>query len=421
MKDVKAVILAGGLGTRMKSDIPKALQELHCKPILEFLIHTLDDVDIKDKVLVINPKDSVIKDRYNELDIVIQDDPLGSGDALKRTKDYFKDFKGNILVMCCDTPLISSDSIKSLIKTHKEDKPSCTLLTARLTDPTGYGRIVRGSNENVAKIIEQKDLSVYEEAIEEVNVGCYCFNKEDLFNYIDRIELNPKKKEYYLTDIIGILVKNNKKIMAVSCKDRDEALGINSKVDLAEANDILRRRALEKLMLEGVTILEPKTTCVHIETKVGKDTVIYPKTYIENDVEIGKNCKIGPFARIRKGTKLDDDVEIGNFVEISRTEVKSGTKIKHKTYIGDAHIGKNVNVGAGTITANYDGKNKNKTIIEDGAFIGVGSILIAPVKIGSGAIVGAGSVVTKNHDVPKGKTVVGIPAKILKKGKSHGK
>lgn len=415
MKDIKAIILAAGRGTRMKSKIPKVLQELHSRPLLSFLIKTLDEVGIKKRLLVVAREDKAVKEVFSSLDMVIQKKPLGSGDAVRCTKDRFAEFNGYILVLCGDTPFIGEKTIKELIKKHDKEKPSCTLLTARTSDPANYGRIVRNSSGNIVKIVEEKNLSNYEKTIQEINVGCYCFNRKDLFEHIDKLKINPKKKEYYVTDMVEILKKNKKKICSVSCGNPTEFLGINSKVDLAEANNIVKERVLKNLMLEGVTIVDPRSTFVDMEAKIGSDTVIYPNTIIEKDVTIGKSCKVGPFARIREGSRIADSVEIGNFVELVRTKISSGTKVKHMTYLGDTQVGENVNIGAGTITANFDGKKKNKTIIENGAFIGVGSIFIAPVRVGHGAVVGAGSVVTRNRNVPPHKTVAGIPARILTK------
>jgi bifunctional UDP-N-acetylglucosamine pyrophosphorylase/glucosamine-1-phosphate N-acetyltransferase len=415
MKDIKAVILAAGRGTRMKSEIPKVLCKLHSKPLLSFVIEALEGAGVKEKILVVGYKDKTVKDTFPGLEAVTQTKLIGSGDAVKRTRPLLSKFKGDIMVLYGDAPFIRKETIKKLIEKHAKEKASCTLLSAKITDPSGYGRISRDHNGNVVRIVEERDTSIYEKVIEEINVGVYCFNKEDLFSSLDRLKINAKKQEYYLTDVIAILKKSNKKITSVPCKNPLEALGINSKLDLARANTIVRKNVLELLMLKGVTIVDEESTFVNMNAKIGKDTVIHPHTIIEEGVTIGKNCEIGPFARIRKGTTIDEGVEVGNFTELVRTKVSSGTKIKHMTYLGDAEIGKNVNIGAGTITANYDGKSKNKTIIEDGSFVGVGSIFIAPVRVGCGAVVGAGSVVTKGKNIPAGKTVVGAPARILKK------
>ncbi len=420
MKNIACIILAAGRGTRMKSEVPKVLQKVHRRPLLSFVLEALEGAaagSLSKKILVVGYKDEIVKNAFRGLDSVTQTELLGSGDAVRRTKSALSKFKGDILVLYGDTPFIRKETIKELIKKHTKEKASCTLLSANVKDPSGYGRILRDDNDNIVKIIEERDTSIYEKIIEEINVGLYCFNKEDLFFGLGRLKINAKKQEYYLTDIIEVLKKANKKVTSVSCKNPIEALGINSKLDLAKANSIIRKNVLELLMLKGVTIVDPDSTFVNMNARIGKDTVIHPHTIIEEGVTIGKKCEIGPFARIREQTTIDDGVEIGNFTELVRTKISSGTKIKHMTYLGDAEIGKNVNIGAGTITANFDGKSKNKTIIEDGSFIGVGSIFIAPVRVGCGAVVGAGSVVTKGKNVPPHKTVVGIPARVLKKGR----
>lgn len=419
MKDIASIILAAGRGTRMKSELQKVLHEVHSRPILQFVLEAAKGAGVEKTVVVVGYKDKEVKKSFKGLDTIAQEKLLGSGDAVKSAQNFFSKFKGDILVLCGDAPLIRKETIKSLIKKHKKEKNACTLLTANADDPSGYGRILRSDTDSIIRIIEDPDASIYEKVINEINVGCYCFDKEDLFTFLEKLKINSKKGEYYLTDIVEMLVKSGKRVSSSLCEDSYEATGINTRVDLAEANNVIRKRVLETLMLGGVTIVDPESTFVDMDAKIDKDTIIHPNTVIEKEVKIGKNCSIGPFARIREKTSVGDNVEIGNFVELVRTKVASGTKIKHLTYLGDADVGRNVNIGAGTITANYDGKKKNKTVIENGAFIGVGSILIAPVKVGSGAVVGAGSVVTKNKNVPANKTVVGVPARILKKEKKR--
>jgi bifunctional UDP-N-acetylglucosamine pyrophosphorylase/glucosamine-1-phosphate N-acetyltransferase len=267
----------------------------------------------------------------------------------------------------------------------------------------------------VSRIVEEEETSLYEKAIKEINCGTYCFKAKDLFRSLLEVKANNNKKEYFLTDTIGILNKEKAPIEAFRVKDSDETIGVNTRKDLADAARILKNRILEDLMSCGVTVEDPLSTTIYPEVTIGQDSVIYSHTIIESGVEIGKLCHIGPFARIRPKVRIGDNVEIGNFVELVRTEVGDNTRIKHHTYLGDTTVGKNVNVGAGTITANFDGRKKNRTVIEEGAFVGVGAILIAPVKIGKNAVVGAGSVVPKNHNVPRGATVIGVPARILKR------
>ena len=415
MKKVKAIILAAGRGTRMKSGLPKALHAIHSKPMLGHLISTVKRAGIKDIVLVLGHGIDEIKKLFPGFDAVRQKKQLGSGDAVNSARGYFRNYSGKIIILYADTPLLKEATLKRLIKTHQKNGAGCTLLTIDVDNPEGYGRIIRNDKNEIAEIVEEKDATPGEKAVKEINIGAYVFDKKTLFTHINEVKMNAKKKEYYLTDVVNILRESGIKVDSASAEDETESIGINSRPELALANRILQERAQKILMENGVTIVDPQTTHIDEGAKIAKDTIIYPNTVIEGNVEIGTGCKIGPFARIRPGTRIGRKVQIGNFVEIVRTKIGDNTKIKHLSYFGDAKVGKDVNVGAGVITANYDGKRKHKTVIEDKAAIGVGAILIAPVKIGKGAIVGAGSVVTKKKNVPPGKTVVGVPAKVMGK------
>ena len=417
MKDPIAIILAAGRGARMRSETPKVLHKILGKPMIDYVLDSLRLAGISDTVLVAGYGSSLLKDTVKTARIVVQKELLGSGDAVLCAKKILKNYSGNVLVVCGDTPLIRPETLKNLVAKHKASGSGVTILTARLNDPTGYGRIVRNDAGSVAAIIEQEKASLYEEVINEINVGTYCFKASDLFDALQAVKPNNKKKEIFLTDTVSILKARGKKIESFLTEDPDEAIGINTRIDLASATALMKDRTAKELMLSGVTIQDPSSTVISPGVKIGRDTVIYSNTVIESDVEIGTRCSIGPFARIRPHVYIGDNVEVGNFVELNRTRVGNGTKIKHHTYLGDATLGRNVNVGAGTITANYDGKNKNRTVIGDSAFLGVGAVLIAPVTVGSRAVVGAGAVVAKNHDVPAGVTVVGVPARIYKRRK----
>ncbi|MFH1878076.1 MAG: NTP transferase domain-containing protein [Candidatus Omnitrophota bacterium] len=412
MEKITAVILAAGLGTRMKSSIPKVLHPFRSGTILGSVICNLKSAGISDIAAVVGYKAEEIESSFKNENIkfVRQKELLGSGDALACAVREMDDEEGMLLVTCGDTPLITDETYGKMVEGYRSGSVSCVLLTCVLPEPGVYGRIKRDEKGNILKIVEEKDASEDEKKITEINAGTYCFRKSDVKKFISDIKLNEKKKEFYLTDIIDILRCNGKKIISCGC-GREEAIGINSRRDLAMANKISNRKKLDELMDCGVTIVDPDNTYIDDTVEIGSDTVIFPNTVIEKDVKIASGCSIGPFARLRPGTRLADKVEVGNFVELCRTEIQSGAKVKHHTYLGDTVVGKDVNIGAGTITANYDGKNKHRTEIGDNAFIGVGAVLIAPVKIGKNARVGAGSVVTKNKDVPAGETVVGVPAK----------
>ncbi|MCM8761197.1 MAG: sugar phosphate nucleotidyltransferase [Candidatus Omnitrophica bacterium] len=417
MKDIVAVVLAAGRGTRMKSDTPKVLHELLGRPMISYVLESLRKSGISDIVIVAGYGADLLKEceSVKGAEVIVQRKLLGSGDAVATAKNFVEKRSSDILVICGDTPLIKTETIRDLLEKHKDSGSSLTLLTAEVKDPTGYGRIVRDGSGKIIKIVEEEHARLYEEIINEVNVGVYCFKSEDLFESLKKVEPDPIKKEIFLTDTVAILHKAGRLISSLSVKDSSEMIGINSRADLAKAIGILKNRVIEEVMAIGATVEDPATTTIYPGAKIGKDTIIHPNTFIGPDVAIGRCCRIGPFARLTANVSIGDEVIIGNFVELVRPVIDDRTKIKHHTYLGDTTVGKNVNIGAGTITANYDGKNKNKTIIEDDSFIGVGARLVAPVRIGQGAIVGAGCVVLRGRDVPSGSTVVGVPARVLDK------
>lgn len=415
MKNTVAVVLAAGKGTRMKSGTPKVLHKILGKAIISYVLDAVRAAGITDIVTVAGHGSDLLKEIVEGSKIVVQKQLLGSGDAVKTARKALGKYQGDVLVICGDTPLIQSSTIRSIVERHKSSGASLTILTAKLKDPMGYGRIVRNDSGAILKIVEEENASLYEEAVNEVNVGTYCFKAQDLFDALDEVKIDAKKKEFFLTDAISILYKNDKPMESVEIDDIDEMIGINSRRDLAEATQTMKTRILDRIMTSGVTVEDPASTTIHHDVTIGQDSVIRPNTVIESDVKIGRNCRIGPFTRIRPHVRIADGVEVGNFVELVRTSVGAGSKVKHHTYLGDTTVGRDVNIGAGTIIANYDGKVKSKTVIEDNVFIGVGAILIAPVKIGKGALVGAGSVVPKNHNVPKGSVVLGVPARLFKK------
>jgi len=419
MKNIATIILAAGEGTRMKSSLPKVLHSICGKPMLEYLIDNVRSIGIDKVIAIVGHKAGLVKEKIPGIRCIKQDELLGTGDAVSRARAVIvKDSKiDNVLVLYGDTPLLRKETIQRLIEKHVSSGAGCTLLTAQLKNPTGYGRVIRSSAGKIVKIIEELDASIYEKVVEEINVGVYCFNKRALFFGLEKIKPDNKKDEYYLTDTIEVLAKSNFPVESVTADDPEEFLGVNTRAELGRAELVMRKRILEEIMDNGVTVIDPANTYIERGVEIEKDTVVYPYTFIEKDVKIGSDCAIGPFARLRPGTVIGDNVGIGNFVEIVRSTIGSETKIRHQCYIGDTSIGKNVNIGAGTIVANYDGKEKHRTVIEDNAFIGTGTILIAPVRIGKGATTGAGSVVTRNKNVPAGKIVIGIPARLLNKAK----
>lgn len=430
MSDLLAVILAAGKGTRMKSTLPKVLHKIGGKPMVQQVMNAADLAGAKRKIVVVGfGAESVETALGNQAEYVVQQEQLGTGHAVMQASEILKDFEGTVMVLCGDTPLLQGQTLAKLFAEHQAAKASATVLTACMPDPTGYGRVIRNENGQVLKIVEQKDAASGELAVNEVNTGIYCFERKALFEALNSINCNNMQGEYYLTDVIGILAKSQDKVWAVQVDEYQETLGINSRMQLAEAEKILRRRKLANLMDNGVTIMDIDSTFIDEEVCIGPDTVIYPFTWIEGATTIGKGCEIGPSSRIqnssigdnailhfiyahdckignhvtvgpyvhlRPNTVLSDGVKIGNFVEVKNSQIGKGSKIPHLSYIGDTDMGEKVNIGSGTITVNYDGKNKHRTTLEDGVFIGCNTNLVAPVTVGKGAYVAAGSTITKN-------------------------
>ncbi|MDD5730508.1 MAG: NTP transferase domain-containing protein [Candidatus Omnitrophica bacterium] len=415
-KKIAVIILAAGKGERMKSALPKVLHAVCRRPMLSFVLDMVKALKAKDVVSVLGYKHQEVSKFVSPgIKIALQKEIKGTADAVKIALAHLKSFKGTVLVLYGDNPLLKEETIKKLIKHHLDTGAHATLMTAKMEKPAGYGRILRDRYQSICGIVEEKDADDFQKAIKEINTGIVCFNKDSLTGVLKYIKPNNIKKEYYLTDAIGLLYKKGSLVESLEISDINEALGVNSRVELASANKIMQQRINEKLMKSGVTIIDPATAFISFDAKIGADTTIYPFTVIENNVKIGKQCMVGPFIRLRKGTVLKDQVTAGNFLEISRSKLGYKTTAKHFGFLGDCRIGSSVNVGAGTVSANYDGKNKNITVIKDRAFIGSDSVLVAPVRIGKNARTGAGSVVTRNKNIPDGTTVVGVPARPIKR------
>ncbi len=416
MTQFRAIILAAGQGTRMKSEIPKVLHHVCGRPVLEYVLDITRKLRSLKTYVVVGYGAPKVKDVIGQgVQFVLQDRRLGTADAVNRCAAHLRGYRGTVLVLCGDTPLLSTATVAVLLKQHELSKASATVLTATIGSPHGYGRIVRDGQGHFQAIREQKDASSAEAKINEINVGVYCFNSQDLFRILKKVKLNSGKKEFYLTDVIELLRTEGHNVRAHRTQDETVAFGINTREDLAQAQVIIRGRIQSKHMLAGVTIIDPLTTFIEAGVTIGRDTVIHPMTFIHTDVRIGKNCSIGPMARIRSGTSIGNGVEIGNFAEVSRSTIGPGVTQKHFSFLGDAVLGAEVNIGAGVVTANYDGVEKSKTYIGKKAFIGSGAILVAPNTIGPRAMVGAGSVVAKNKNIPADMVAVGIPARVIKK------
>jgi len=432
MSNRYAVILAAGQGTRMKSKLYKVLHPVCGKPMVQHVVDQVMKLNIQEIVTIIGHGAEMVKAQLGETSqYALQDQQLGTAHAVSQAQSVLEGKSGVTIVVCGDTPLIKAETMEALFKHHEELGAKATILTARIEDPTGYGRIIRNVDGLVEKIVEHKDASEDERKINEINTGTYCFDNTALFEALKNVSNNNVQGEYYLPDVIEILKKQGEVVTAFQTNDLEETLGVNDRVALAEAERIMRSRTNAAHMRNGVTIIDPANTYIETGVEIGQDTVIYPGTMIKGKTVIGAEChigpnseidsceigaetvvrqsvahnssigahvNIGPFAHIRPESTIQDEVKIGNFVEIKKAVFGKGSKASHLSYIGDAEVGSDVNIGCGSITVNYDGKNKFLTKIEDGVFIGCNSNLVAPVTIGKGAYVAAGSTITK--DVP---------------------
>ena len=414
MEKISAIILAAGKGERMNSELPKVLHTVCGKPLLEYCLDLTRSLKAN-SVLVLREKCSLF-DKFitKELKIAYQNKPLGTADAVKQTKKFSNFLSENIVILFADSPLFSKETLKDLVNNHIKNKSDVTILSAILDEPSGYGRVIRDKLSNITKIVEDKDANSEEKRVKEINTGIMVFKKKSLFTYLNLIKENKAKKEYFLTDIIAIFREKLLKINSYVLEDHTEALGINTQCELIEAREIMRKRIINNLLKNGVSIINQNTEFIDADAEVGKDTIIYPFVVIASGVKVGKNCSLGPFCHLRESTVIEDNNTIGNFTEIVRSKIDRDSFVKHFSYLGDAIVGKKVNIGAGVVTANFDKEGKLITKIKDNAFLGCDTIVVAPVTIGKNATTGAGSVVLKNKNVPDNTLVVGIPAKIKK-------
>ena len=432
MDNLVSVILAAGKGTRMKSGLVKVLHTIAGIPMLAYPIRAAQEVGCSRILVVAGHQKEKVEAAFKGQDIVFayQEQQLGSGHAVAVTEHLLQGFEGDVLILCGDVPFISAHTLERFLKSHADAQAAVSVLSVTIDAPRGYGRILRTESGSFCGIAEEKDAAESQKAIREINSGIYCCKAPFLFEALKKVGTNNEQGEYYLPDIVSIGVSLGKKVQAVETDSFQEVQGINDRVGLAQAEALMRRRILEAHMKNGVTILDPGSTYIDADIPIGGDTVIYPNTLIRGRSAIGQECTIeiscsiadseignsvhikpscvidqsriddraviGPFAHLRPQTVIEEDARVGNFVEVKKSRIGKGSKANHLTYIGDTTIGKRVNVGAGTITCNYDGRKKHPTVIDDDVFIGSNTALVAPVTIGKNALIGAGSTITKN-------------------------
>ncbi|WP_337018768.1 bifunctional UDP-N-acetylglucosamine diphosphorylase/glucosamine-1-phosphate N-acetyltransferase GlmU [Oceanobacillus massiliensis] len=433
MTNRNAVILAAGQGTRMKSKLYKVLHPVAGRAMVQHVIDQLNTVKLDKMVTIVGFGADIVKEQIGDAsEFVVQEEQLGTGHAVLQAEHLLKDQEGTTIVACGDTPLITGETFQELFAHHEREGAAATILTAQTENPAGYGRVIRNETNEVERIVEQKDASESELLVKEINTGTYCFNNKALFQALHEVSNDNAQGEYYLPDVIEILRNKSEKVSAFLTPNFEETLGVNDRTALAQAEKTMRKRINEKHMRNGVSIIDPDHTYIEPDVVIESDVIIHPGTIIKgastiktnaeigpnseinncyigedtivkqsvaNDSKIGDRVKIGPFAHIRPESNVGNDAKLGNFVEIKKTVLGDNSKVSHLSYIGDADVGSNVNIGCGTITVNYDGTNKFLTTIGDDAFIGCNSNLIAPVTVGKGSYVAAGSTIT--DDVPE--------------------
>ncbi|MFN0138490.1 MAG: bifunctional UDP-N-acetylglucosamine diphosphorylase/glucosamine-1-phosphate N-acetyltransferase GlmU [Pyrinomonadaceae bacterium] len=443
--------MAAGLGTRMKSNLAKVLHQLDGRPLINHVVECAMELDPREVCVIVGHQADDVQAAVlsefetSKVSFAIQEKQLGTGDAVNAARSRFENADSTLIVLSGDVPMISSDTLSALVKTHSGS--ACTVLSVRLKDPTGYGRLVRDEDGAFKSIVEEKDASDDEKRIDLINSGIYCFDAGKLYRSLSEVKNDNAQGEYYLTDVPRILREQGERVGAFLCDERREVEGVNDRRQLAAMEKAIRKRTIERLMLDsGVSFIDPKSAYISSRASIGRDTLIHPNVTVEGssvigdgceirsgtrikesrignrveirdnclirDSEIGDECTVGPMAHLRGHAVMADTSKVGNFVELKKTKLGRGSKASHLSYLGDATIGENTNIGAGTITCNFDGENKHETQIGDNVRIGSDTMLIAPIAVGDGAVTGAGSVVTK--DVEPGDLVVGVPAKKIK-------
>ncbi|WP_339186094.1 MULTISPECIES: bifunctional UDP-N-acetylglucosamine diphosphorylase/glucosamine-1-phosphate N-acetyltransferase GlmU [Brevibacillus] len=448
MSKIHAVVLAAGQGTRMKSKLYKVLHPVCGKPMVQHVVDTLASMRVEDVVVVVGHGADTVQATLGErVAYALQKEQLGTAHAVQQAASFLQAKEGTTFILYGDVPLLSEETLTALLHFHEDQKAAATVLTAVLPDPTGYGRIVRNDSGEVMEIVEHKDASDEVRAIREINTGIYCFDNQKLWNALAQVKNDNVQGEYYVTDCIGILRQAGEKVVAFEAADPDETMGVNDRAQLSEAEAYMRKRIAVRHMKNGVSIIDPLSTYIEADVTIGSDTILQPGTYLRRGTTIGSDCVIGPqadlsntkvadgvtisysvlvdakvdeqatvgpFAYVRPGTEIGPQTKIGDFVELKNAKIGKGTKIPHLSYVGDAEIGEGVNIGCGTITVNYDGAVKHKTVVQDGSFIGCNTNLVAPVTVGKNAYVAAGS--TINQDVPDDALAIARERQVNKPG-----
>lgn len=443
----KAIILAAGKGTRMKSKYPKVIHKVCGKEMVNHIIDVSKNSGVKDIVVILGHESDAVKEKLpNDSMIAMQTEQLGTGHAVMMAKEYINN-EDTIVVLCGDTPLIKEETLKRLFDYHVANEYHATVLTTSVENPTGYGRIIRDENQDLLKIVEQKDATEEEKLAKEINSGIYCFNGKSLRESLDLLDNNNAQGEYYLTDTIKIMRDKGKKVGAYEGSTIEELMGVNSRVELSKAEQIMKLRINEYHMVNGVTIIDTNSTYIESDVEIGNDTIIYPGVMLKGTTKIGSNCVIGmnsnitnsnigdyteiqnstivdstvgenttvgPYAYLRPKSNIGNNVKIGDFVEVKNATIEDNSKASHLSYIGDAHVGKNVNIGCGVVFVNYDGKNKFKSVVKDGAFIGSNSNLVAPVTVEEKGYIATGSTITDN--IPEGALAIARSRQVVKEG-----
>jgi len=429
---LRIIILAAGKGKRMKSEHPKILHKILGVPMINYVLETAGGIKNSGITVVVGNGEDAVRSVINnsKITFVTQEEQLGTGHAVKVALDSIPGFKGDLLILNGDLPAIKSITIGNFIKRHQKSGSACSFISANLDNPKGYGRVIHNEEGDPVRIVEEKDAIPEEKKIREINSGAYIINSEFLRNNINKLKSRNKQGEYYLPEMIDLAAVAGEKTLAYNIEDNEEILGVNNRRELVRIGEIMQKRINDTLMDLGVTIMAPSQTFISPGASIGRDTTIYPNTYIYGNTRIGSNCSIGPssfisdskignnafirfstyldsviinnnvsvgpFAHLRPETEIMENGKIGNFVEIKKSKIGKGSKVPHLSYIGDATLGQNVNIGAGSITCNYDGLNKHRTVIEKGAFIGSDTMMVAPVKIGKDSTTAAGSTITQD-------------------------